>query len=152
MAAAIWPLWSSTIQTRTSGHYCRLAWVQDAVMQVWLWSTSPYDCSWRLPLIRSRMYSPAEYWSWICLWGQCFDLGSISTGTDEDEENDKIVVVFEDDDEDFLHLPVRGSCNKGGGLNPCFNPFLAGHATSDWPNQFEAPLQCHWNATDMKLL
>lgn len=48
-------------------------------------------------------------------------LGSIGSGTDEDEENDKIVVV-EDDDEDFLHLPERGSCNKrdGEGIEPVF--------------------------------
>lgn len=39
-------------------------------------------------------------------------LDSISAGSDEDEENDKIVVF--DVDEDFLHLPERWSCNKRG--------------------------------------
>lgn len=34
MAAATWPPWSSTIQTRTSGRYCRPAWAQGGVMQV----------------------------------------------------------------------------------------------------------------------
>ena len=63
-------------------------------MQVWLWLTSPYDCTSILPLNKSRMYSPAEYWSWICN-ANASVLGSIRTGTDEDEENDKIA-IFED--------------------------------------------------------
>lgn len=56
-------------------------------------------------------------------------LGSISTGTDEDEENDKIVVVVGDDDEDFCTYLNRGAVTKrgeGGGLNPCLNAIMAG--------------------------
>lgn len=121
--------------------------------QVWLWSTSPYDCSWHLPLIRSRMYSPAEYWSWICLRCQCFDVGQHS------HRHWRRWRKWQDCccwglRWRFLHLPERGSCNKRGGSNPRFDPLLAGLPQRlDKPVWIAtAPLQCLWNATDMKLL
>lgn len=56
-------------------------------LQVWLWSTSPYDCSSHLPLIRSRV-SPAESWRCICLWCQSFIVGQRwRPALTEDEED-----------------------------------------------------------------
>lgn len=46
-------------------------------------------------------------------------LSSIRTGTDEDEENDKLVVV-EDDDEDFCTYLNAGRCNKRSGVESVF--------------------------------
>lgn len=115
------------------------------IPQVWLWSTSPYDCTWLLPLIPSRLYS-AEYWSWICLWCQCFDV-SVSTlaqALTKMKKNDKVVVV-EEEDEDFLHLTwTGGAVTNRGGLNPRLDPLLGGLPQRLDTNQFEAPLQCHW--------
>lgn len=42
-------------------------------------------------------------------------LGSISTGADKDEENDKIVVVGDDEDEDFCTYLIGGAVTKGWG-------------------------------------
>lgn len=67
-------------------------------------------------------------------------LGSISTGTDADEENDKIVVV-EEDEEDFCTYLNGGAVTNGGDRT-------RKDCRSDWTNQFEAPLyHCSVNET-----
>lgn len=54
-------------------------------------------------------------------------LGSISTGTDTDEENDKIVVFELRMVKKIFALKLNGGgAVTTGVLNPCFNPRLAG--------------------------
>lgn len=79
-------------------------------------------------------------------------LGSISTGTDEDEGNYKNVVVVEDD-EDFCTYLNGGSCNKRGDqtcvLTP--SPLSWQDCSSDWTKQFEASVY-HCSATETLLM
>lgn len=76
-------------------------------------------------------------------------LGSISAGSDEDEENDKIVV--EDDGEDFCTYLNGRAVTKRGELNLGFYPPPGRTAPATGQTSLK-PLQCHWNAADMKLL
>lgn len=125
-------------------------------LQVWLWLTSPYDCSSRLQLIRSRVF-PAEYCRCICLWCQSFTVGQRCRRAPTDDKEDGEDCRREWRQSFFLHLrETKEGWTKTRGerknIIPVFFFFIKKKINDLQPHQLSQMVQSQFGVTETALV